>query len=111
MKIEYDQAKRDRTPKEKKRSLPAIWKDFDDAPSLNAAFFKSAELFDGTSPKPRGRPKAALTKEPIKLRLDADVLAALRASGDGWQTRVNEMLRASLRLSGTLSGPPKHLRS
>jgi uncharacterized protein (DUF4415 family) len=51
-----------------------------------------------------------LTKEPIKLRLDADVLAALRASGDGWQTRVNEMLRASLRLSGTLSGPSKHVR-
>jgi hypothetical protein len=29
-----------------------------------------------------------MTKEPIKLRLDAAVLAALRASGDGWQTRV-----------------------
>jgi uncharacterized protein (DUF4415 family) len=36
------------------------------------------------------------------------VLAALRASGDGWQTRVNEMLRASLRLSGTLSSPSNH---
>jgi len=74
--------------KEKKRSLPAIWKDPDDAPSLDASFFESAELFDGASPKPRGRPKAAMTKEPIKLRLDAAVLAALRASGDGWQTRV-----------------------
>ena len=97
--------------KEKKCTLRAIWKDPDDAPSLDAAFFESAELFDGASPKPRGRPKASLTKEPIKLRLDADVLAALRASGDGWQTRVNEMLRASLRLSGTLTGPSKHLRS
>ena len=97
--------------KEKKCTLRAIWKDPDDAPSLDAAFFESAELFDATSPKPRGRPKAALTKEPIKLRLDADVLAALRASGDGWQTRVNEMLRASLRLSGTLSDPSKHLKS
>ena len=94
--------------KEKKRSLPAIWKDPDDAPSLDASFFESAELFDGASPKPRGRPKAAMTKEPIKLRLDADVLAALHASGDGWQTRVNEMLRASLRLSGTLSSPSNH---
>ena len=36
----------------------------------------------------------------LKLRLDADVLAALRASGDGWQTRINDMLRASLRLGG-----------
>ena len=94
--------------KEKKRSLPAIWKDLDDAPSLDASFFESAELFDGASPKLRGRLRAAITKEPIKLRLDADVLAALRASGDGWQTRVNEMLRASLRLSGTLSSPSNH---
>lgn len=51
----------------------------------------------------RGRPVGsvqAVTKEPVKLRLDADVLAALRASGDGWQTRVNETLRASLHLAG-----------
>ena len=96
---------------EKKRSLPAIWKDRDDAPSLDALFFESAALFDGKSPKPRGRPNAAMTKEPIKLRLDAAVLAALRASGDGWQTRINEMLRASLRLSGTLTTPSNHSRS
>ena len=73
---------------EKKCSSPAIWKDLDDAPSLDASFFESAELFDGKSPKPRSRPKAAMAKELIKLCLDADVLAALRASGDGWQTRV-----------------------
>lgn len=51
----------------------------------------------------RGRPAGstqAVTKEPVKLRLDADVLAALRATGDGWQTRINEMLRASLHLAG-----------
>jgi len=29
-------------------------------------------------------------------------LAALRASGDGWQTRINDTLRASLRLAGRL---------
>lgn len=54
-----------------------------------------------------GRPvgsKAAQTKQPVKLRLDPDVLEALRASGDGWQTRINEMLRASLRLAGRLPG-------
>ena len=52
-----------------------------------------------------GRPAgsvAAQTKEPVKLRLDADVVAALRESGDGWQTRVNDMLRASLEMSGRL---------
>lgn len=53
----------------------------------------------------RGRPAgsvAAVSKEPVKLRLDPDVLAALRATGDGWQTRINEMLRASLSLGGRL---------
>lgn len=85
---------------EKKRSTPAIWNDPDDAPELTAAFFKSADLYDGTKIKARGRPKAMTTKEPVKLRLDADVLAALRASGEGWQTRINETLRASLRLAG-----------
>jgi len=30
---------------------------------------------------------------------DLGLTAALRASGDGWQTRINETLRASLRLA------------
>lgn len=53
----------------------------------------------------RGRPAgsmASVTKEPVKLRLDPDVLAALRATGEGWQTRINDMLRASLALGGRL---------
>jgi uncharacterized protein (DUF4415 family) len=36
------------------------------------------------------------------IMLDADVLAALRASGDGWQKRINDALRASLQLAGKL---------
>ena len=48
----------------------------------------------------RGRPKLAAPKQAAKLRLDADVLAALRASGEGWQTRINDSLRASPRLGG-----------
>jgi uncharacterized protein (DUF4415 family) len=48
----------------------------------------------------RGRPVgsvAAVTKSPVKLRLDPDVLAALRATGKGWQTRVNELLRDAVK--------------
>ena len=48
--------------------------------------------------------KAAQTKLPVKLRFDPDVLEGLRGSGDGWQTRINNMLRASLRLAGRLPG-------
>lgn len=84
----------------KKRSTKAISSDPDDAPELTAEYFKSADLFEGAKLKARDRPKSATTKEVVKLRLDADVLAALRASGDGWQTRINDSLRASLKLAG-----------
>ena len=84
----------------KTRSTPAIWIDPDDAAELTTEFFESADLYKGNKIQKRGRPKAATTKEPVKLRIDADVLAALRASGDGWQTRINDTLRASLRLAG-----------
>ena len=53
----------------------------------------------------RGRPVGStqtVTKEAVKIRLDADILAALRSSGSGWQTRINDALRASLALSGAL---------
>ena len=84
----------------KKHSTPATWTDPDDAPELTAEFFETADLYEGNKPKARVRPKSATTKEPVKLRLDAYLLAALRASGEGWQTRINDTLRASLRLAG-----------
>jgi len=43
--------------------------------------------------KLRGRPKAAVTKERITIRLSQDVVAQFRASGDGWQTRVDAALK------------------
>ena len=35
------------------------------------------------------------------IRLDADLMRALKASGRGWQTRVNEMLRKEMKLDAT----------
>ncbi|HWK47316.1 MAG TPA: BrnA antitoxin family protein [Stellaceae bacterium] len=43
--------------------------------------------------RPRGRPKAQSTKVFTAIRLDADLLNAFRATGKGWQTRVNAALR------------------
>ncbi|MBI5330304.1 MAG: BrnA antitoxin family protein [Betaproteobacteria bacterium] len=41
-----------------------------------------------------GRPPSTRPlKVPTTIRFDADVLAALKASGKGWQTRVNEAMR------------------
>jgi uncharacterized protein (DUF4415 family) len=41
-------------------------------------------------------PQKRPTKALVSLRLDRDVLATLRASGRGWQGRVNAMLRKAL---------------
>lgn len=41
----------------------------------------------------RKGPGRAPLKIATTIRFDADVLAALRASGSGWQTRVNEVMR------------------
>jgi len=90
----------------KKRSTTATWSDPDDAPELTETFFKQADDYDGRKLKPRGRPKAAMTPEPVKIRLDADLVAALRESGEGWQTRINDTLRASLTLAGRLEPRP-----
>ena len=40
----------------------------------------------------RGRQKAPL-KVPVSLRLDPDVVEHFRATGRGWQTRINVTLR------------------
>jgi uncharacterized protein (DUF4415 family) len=45
----------------------------------------------------RGRPKANQTKVPIAIRLDNDVLEAFKATGKGWQGRINEALKEWLR--------------
>ena len=40
-----------------------------------------------------GRPKSDVTQVPVTLRVDPDTLAAYKATGAGWQTRMNEALR------------------
>lgn len=47
----------------------------------------------------RGRPIGSTkphAKKPLTLRLDPDVIEGWRASGPGWQTRMNDALRAAL---------------
>ncbi len=50
------------------------------------------EAFPNTAAK-MGRPRLATTKSPVKLRLDPDIVAAFKAEGLGWQTRINAALR------------------
>jgi uncharacterized protein (DUF4415 family) len=57
--------------------------DLSDAPELPEEAWKNAV---------RGRFYRPV-KQAVSLRLDADVLAWLKKDGDGYQTRVNQMLR------------------
>ncbi len=59
------------------------------------------ELRDGV--RRRGQQKAP-TREPVMLRLDRDVTAALRRSGPGWQTRAAAILRGAVLGGASPSG-------
>jgi uncharacterized protein (DUF4415 family) len=41
-------------------------------------------------------PQKAPTKERITIRLSPDVLEAFRATGEGWQSRIDEALKTYL---------------
>lgn len=45
----------------------------------------------------RGRPPLAQKRPTLNMRVDADVLAAFKATGPGWQTRINALLRVAAR--------------
>jgi uncharacterized protein (DUF4415 family) len=50
----------------------------------------------------RGRgPQTAPTKVSTTIRIDADVLEFFRATGPGYQTRMNEALRAAKKRATT----------
>ena len=49
------------------------------------------EAHPGIPPRVRGSQKAP-RKSPVSIRLDEAIIAAFRATGRGWQSRVNEAL-------------------
>ncbi len=53
-----------------------------------AAYWQQASLKRG-----RGRPTAAVKRPTLNMRVDPDVLEAFKATGQGWQTRINAALR------------------
>ena len=45
----------------------------------------------------RGRPKLEHPKIQVTLRLDADVVGGFKEDGPGWQGRINEALKKSIK--------------
>lgn len=58
------------------------------------AYSLSDEEWKRVKPLARiGRPKSEITKERITIRLSRDVVTQFRATGEGWQTRMDTALR------------------
>jgi uncharacterized protein (DUF4415 family) len=71
-----------------------------DNPEWTEEDFKKARPFAEVLPdlyesiqRSRGRPPVDNPRKHVSLRLDADVLEHFKATGKGWQTRINEALR------------------
>ena len=60
-------------------------------------WFESAEIREGDRlvrpARVVGQPEKETEKEAVSIPIDADVLAYFRATGPGWQSRINEALR------------------
>ncbi|WP_346832729.1 BrnA antitoxin family protein [Pseudomonas abietaniphila] len=75
-----------------KTSIGSVWVDSDDAPELSDAFFEQADEYQGEQRVKRGRPKSSVVRERITIRLEHEVVQQFKASGPGWQTRMNAAL-------------------
>jgi uncharacterized protein (DUF4415 family) len=76
-------------------SAPYVWdgEDEDDRPLTREEMQAGIEAYR----RQRGRPTGS-DKESTTIRFDRDVLAAFRAGGPGWQTRMNAALRDWLKM-------------
>ncbi len=89
----------DRVKKMAKGDIPLPYDDEDRKMGLHnpnndaevEAFFATAKIVKS------GRPKQELTKKATSLRLDEDILKAFKATGRGWQTRINEAVHEWLK--------------
>ena len=88
---------------ENSANSPNDWDD-DDLPEWTDDQFDRAQFSivgkvirpgQGTLTKP-GRPLSDNPKKQVTLRLDPDVIEKFRATGKGWQSRINAELRKAL---------------
>lgn len=83
----------------------ADWDEVSDNPEMTEEELKELRPFREVFPefaasidRKLGRPKAETPKKAISLRLDQEVIDRFKATGDGWQSRMNEALRKAVGL-------------
>ena len=67
--------------------------DYEEIPEVTDGGFARAALYIGETLIRRGRPKSTSPKEAINIRLSPEVLARFKATGRGWQTRIDRALK------------------
>ena len=88
----------------KSTNTSKAWVDPDDAPELTDGFFEQGVWQVGDKPvsraeaqqevaRRRGRPAGTGGKVSTTIRLDAEILDAFKAAGNGRQTRMNDALK------------------
>lgn len=83
----------------------ADWDEVSDNPEITAEEWGQAKPFAEVFPELAAklnahRPGKVPAKKLISLRLDQDVIDAFRATGPGWQSRINATLREKLPIAG-----------
>jgi uncharacterized protein (DUF4415 family) len=80
----------------------ADWDAVSDSPEWTEEDFANARPFAEVFPdlaesirRSRGRPKVETPKQQVSLRLDPDVIEKFKATGKGWQSRINDVLKAA----------------
>ncbi|WP_082085184.1 BrnA antitoxin family protein [Magnetospira sp. QH-2] len=68
--------------------------DPDEIPELTEDWFAEAHVMEGKKRIRRGRPPAERTKQAISIRVSPEVLDFFKTEGPGWQTRIDDVLRA-----------------
>lgn len=69
------------------------WRDPEDAPEITKRWIAGADLYRGKKLVRRGRPAGTGKKTQTTVRISKEVLAFFRATGPGWQTRMDEALK------------------
>lgn len=84
----------------KPKSSRRTWRDPEDAPKITDEWIAGADLYKGKRLIRRGRPPAEVRKVSTTLRLSPEVVEHFRASGPGWQTRIDQALKRIVTRAG-----------
>jgi uncharacterized protein (DUF4415 family) len=67
--------------------------EYEEIPELTDAFFAQADCHVGGKLIQRGRPKSKQRKVLLSIRYSPEVVNYFRATGAGWQSRMDEALK------------------